>query len=99
MFCSMMAGAGASLATNPLDMAKLRMQVQRAGQAGGGNVQDFYYKHLLDGVYKIWRDEGFRALYNGSFARILFHMPNVAISMGVLEMMKPRVQKMIDHFT
>lgn len=86
-----MAGGSASLATNPLDMAKLRMQVQRAGKKGGGNVEDFYYKHLVDGVYKIYRDEGFRALYNGSFARMLYHIPNLAISMSVLEVMKPRI--------
>lgn len=32
MLCSMMAGACASTITNPLDMAKLRMQVMRAGK-------------------------------------------------------------------
>lgn len=37
MFCSMMAGACASTLTNPLDMAKLRMQVMRAGKIGGGS--------------------------------------------------------------
>ena len=31
MFCSMVAGGLASIITNPLDMAKLRLQVQRAG--------------------------------------------------------------------
>lgn len=31
MFCSMQAGILASVLTNPLDMAKLRLQVQRAG--------------------------------------------------------------------
>jgi len=70
MFCSMMAGACASILTNPLDIAKLRMQVQRAGLKGGG--QNHYYKHMLDGVYKIGRDEGVMSLLNGSFARILY---------------------------
>lgn len=36
MLCSMVAGACASTITNPLDMAKLRMQVMRAGKSGGG---------------------------------------------------------------
>ena len=85
MFCSMVAGSAASISTNPLDMAKLRLQVQRAGLAGGGSVNDFYYKHLVDAVYKIGREEGVRSLFNGSFARILYHVPNTAISMGVLE--------------
>ena len=85
MFCSMLAGSAASISTNPLDMAKLRLQVQRAGLAGGGSVNDFYYKNLVDAVYKIGREEGAKSLFNGSFARILYHVPNTAISMGVLE--------------
>ena len=35
MICSMMAGAMASAITNPLDMAKLRLQVQRANAQSG----------------------------------------------------------------
>ena len=46
---------------------------------------------MLDGVYKIGRDEGVRALFNGSFARILFHVPNVAITMSIVELVKPKV--------
>ena len=37
MFCSMVAGGAASVITNPLDMAKLRLQVQRAGSASGNS--------------------------------------------------------------
>ena len=85
MFCSMVAGAGASVITNPLDMAKLRLQVQRAGKSKGGDASEFYYKHMVDAIYKIGRDEGARSLFNGSFARILYHVPHVAISMGILE--------------
>jgi len=77
--------------TNPLDMAKLRLQVQRAGQVGGGDQSSFYYKHLADAVYKIGRDEGPRALFAGSLARIMFHVPMVAISMSVLEYTKPKI--------
>lgn len=39
MVASMAAGALASTLTNPLDMAKLRMQVMRAGKQGGGEKQ------------------------------------------------------------
>ncbi len=92
----MVAGALASTITNPLDMAKLRLQVQRVGSEGGGARNEFYYKNIFDGMYKIGRDEGVRALFNGSFARILFHVPNVAISMGCVEVIKPRVQKLLD---
>ena len=87
----MVAGGSASILTNPLDMAKLRLQVQRAGQVEGGEQKSFYYKHMVDAMYKIGRDEGVRALYNGSFARILYHVPMVAISMAVLEKVKPQI--------
>lgn len=40
MLCGMLAGAFASTLTNPLDMAKLRMQVMRAGKSGGGAPQN-----------------------------------------------------------
>jgi hypothetical protein len=96
MFCSMVAGGTASILTNPLDMAKLRLQVQRAGKVGGGQAADFHYKHLADAVYKIGRDEGALSLLNGSFARILYHVPMVAISMGVLEQAKPKISSLLD---
>ena len=96
MFCSMQAGVMASFLTNPLDMAKLRMQVQRAGKVGGGEVSSFYYKHMLHGVYRIALDEGPLALFAGSFARCLFHVPMVAISMSIVEVIRPKAVKMIE---
>lgn len=50
---------------------------------------------MLDGVWKIFRDEGPRALLSGSLARIIFHVPNVAISMSLLEVVKPHVQRVL----
>jgi len=35
----MVAGGSASVLTNPLDMAKLRLQVQRVGKVSGGEAQ------------------------------------------------------------
>jgi hypothetical protein len=97
MLCSMAAGACASTLTNPLDMAKLRMQVMRAGKAGGGVPQsEQYYRHMLDGVWKIARDEGVKALFHGSLARILFHVPNVAITMSMVEVIKPHIQRSLE---
>ena len=93
MFCSMIAGGSASILTNPLDMAKLRLQVQRAGNnlKDDVKVNDFYYKNLLDALYKIGKNEGVLSLLNGSFARIIYHVPMVAISMSILELVKPKI--------
>ena len=92
----MQAGILASFITNPLDLAKLRLQVQRAGKVGGGDQKSFYYKHMLHGVYRIALDEGPLALFAGSFARCLFHVPMVAISMSIVEVVKPKAVVMIE---
>ena len=97
MACSMFAGSAASLMTNPLDMGKLRLQVQRVGAAKGGDAKSFYYRHLADAIYKIGRDEGIRSLFNGSLARIMYHVPMTAISMAILEQVKPVIQKQFDR--
>ena len=72
-------------------MAKLRLQVQRAGKTGGGEQSSFYYKHMLHAVYRIGLEEGPLALFSGAFTRCLFHVPMVAISMSIVEVAKPRV--------
>ena len=64
----------------------------RAGLSGGGGPQsEQHYKHMIDGIYKIARDEGAMALFSGSLARILFHVPNVAITMSLVEILKPSI--------
>ena len=87
MLCSMGAGALASVITNPLDMAKLRLQVQR----GGSSKRNYNYKHLLHAVIQIGKREGALALFRGSLARCLFHIPMTAISMSVLESTRPSI--------
>jgi hypothetical protein len=71
---------------------KLRMQVQRIG---GASSTTFYYHHLLDAVFKIARDEGPTALLRGATARIMFHVPNVAITMSLVELLRPKIYGMI----
>ena len=46
---------------------------------------------MIDAIYKIGNDEGAKSLFKGSMARVLYHVPNVAISMGVLEQVKPMI--------
>jgi hypothetical protein len=94
MFWSMIAGAGASFITNPLDMVKLRLQVQRGTKASSGmDANPFVYKHMLDGLIQITKNEGPLALWNGSIARVWTHFPTVAIAMSVIEATKPYVEK------
>jgi len=91
LVCSALAGALASLITNPLDLVKLRMQVQRASESY--RTDKPVYKNLAQGIQLIAKTEGVAGLYKGSIARALYHTPTTAISMSILELMKPFVRK------
>jgi hypothetical protein len=91
LVCSALAGALASLITNPLDLVKLRMQVQRASESYRSDKA--VYRNLTQGLVLIAQTEGLAGLYKGSIARALYHTPTTAISMSILEFMKPFIRK------
>jgi hypothetical protein len=81
--CGASAGSAASFLTNPLDMAKMRLQVQRSGAE-----TPFAYRNIFDGVFQIAKNEGFLALFRGSGARIAYHAPSTAIAFSLMERIK-----------
>jgi len=91
LLCSAAAGSISSVITNPLDMAKVRMQCVRASQ--NSEVKLFKYKNMFHGIWLILNNEGFLALFQGSLARILFHTPNVAIIMSTTESIRAFLEK------
>lgn len=93
LFCSAIAGALASIITNPLDLVKLRMQVQRASSTY--KPEEAVYKNLLQGLIHVGKTEGISGLYKGSLARALYHSPTTALSMSFLEMIKPTVRRLM----
>jgi hypothetical protein len=95
LVCSALAGALASLITNPLDLVKLRMQVQRASESY--RPDSAVYRNLLQGLQLIFHTEGVAGLYKGSVARALYHTPTVAISMSILEFLKPIIRKLLNE--
>ena len=95
------AGAAAGWLTSPLDMAKLRIQVERAArarqQAGGQEVGQaaafgFNYTSVFGGVRTIMREEGLTALWKGAMARCGFMAPYSAISLSTFEWLKWHLQ-------
>lgn len=62
----------ASCLTSPLDMAKLRMQIQRGERAASGEKGralekgKFGYKNMFHGIQLIYSKEGILALYKGT---------------------------------
>lgn len=94
-----LAGGIASYVTNPLDLAKLRLQVQRftkATPASTGNVQvatrlstESEVASTTYGMLKhLIKTDGFLSLFRGGFTRAFFHAPNTAITMTVYEKLK-----------
>jgi hypothetical protein len=90
MLCSWVAGGMASLITNPLDLAKLRLQVQR-----GSGSDKIRYKNMFHAIYVIGKEESCRGLFKGSGARMLFHIPMTAIAMSVVEVVRPYVSHVL----
>jgi len=91
ILCSAIAGSLASIITNPLDLVKLRMQVQRGGEKISGQKQQ--YKNMIHGLSVIMNNEGFQGLTRGTMTRTLYNTPCTALSTGFLEFMKPIVRK------
>ena len=78
-----LAGGIASICTNPLDLSKLRIQVQRRQP-----VFDYNYRNIIDGLIQIGRTEGLRGLMKGVTARLYFTVPSSAISIGTFDTIK-----------
>eukprot|EP01102_Stenamoeba_stenopodia_P008295 TRINITY_DN2372_c0_g1_i1.p1 TRINITY_DN2372_c0_g1~~TRINITY_DN2372_c0_g1_i1.p1 ORF type:complete len:315 (+),score=52.97 TRINITY_DN2372_c0_g1_i1:38-946(+) len=79
-----LAGGGAGILasgfTNPLDVAKTRLQTQ--GDSGK------LYQGMTDAVAKIWREEGMRGYLKGIRPRMMFHSMAAAICWCTYEAVK-----------
>lgn len=72
------------------------MQIQRADRAfqkARGhelkmNESIFGYKNMFHGIYMIYKNEGFLALYRGGLLRIMFTTPTAVISFSLTDMFR-----------
>ena len=94
LICSGLASSLSSFITNPLDLVKLRMQVQRADYSNDNKHAE--YKNMVHGLINIGYKEGVRGLFRGSFARVLAYTPTGAITMTFMEFFKPHVRKVYE---
>ena len=90
LLCGGAASALASALTNPMDMAKLRLQVQRAVLRDGASSSQFHYEYrsFPGTLAAIVREEGVLALWRGVSARVLFAGPQAALTFGLFEVFK-----------
>ena len=85
--CSSTAGSAAAWATSPLDMAKLRMQVERrrVGSKSSAGSTAVEYRNMVQSLMRIHAVEGLQGLWKGSVARVAFTASNTAVTMAVFE--------------
>lgn len=88
IICSSGAGAISGFLTTPLEMVKLRMQIQRAdGAQRGIKLEDtlYGYRNIFHGLMVAYKKEGFFALYKGAGLRVLFTIPSFGFSISLTE--------------
>ena len=87
----------ASFVTNPLDLVKLRLQVQRSGggQSAASKEEAAVLIHtwgtytgMIDGLRQIVANEGMVGLFRGVGARMAFHGPSMAITIACYEKLR-----------
>ena len=101
VLCSASAGAIASWLTSPLDMAKLRLQVQRgesyAARTNSSSTSSSLvaYRGMVDCLRSVYREGGVRGLFRGAGARVCFYAPATTITMSCYETCRNLVSKLL----
>jgi hypothetical protein len=95
---SAIASAAASYITSPLDLVKLRLQIETIGDESKmtvvGKTAQVHetiqsWSELMQRTFlKIYEEEGIRGLFRGASVRVLFHTPSAAMTMGLFEVWK-----------
>lgn len=87
--CSAGSGAAASWITSPLDMAKLRLQIQRgkaaAASTGSKGEASVAYRGMFDCLQYAYREGGIKGLFRGALARVMHFTPATCITMTSYE--------------
>lgn len=87
LLCSASAGAAASWITSPLDMAKLRLQIQRSSKSN--NTLSFpspvQHRGMVDCLSEIYKRGGVQGLFRGAGARVMHFAPATMITMTCFE--------------
>jgi hypothetical protein len=74
-------GAAAAFLTSPLDLIKLRKQLDPTSPS-------YFSKGMISGLLRTLREEGLQGSFRGATARVLFFSPTTAFSMAIFEVLK-----------
>ena len=87
MFCGMFAGFCNSFVMSPVELIRIKLQVQ--GNSSSGNK----YTGTFDCVNKIFKQYGIRGIYQGFSATLFREIPAYAVYFGVYESLMARSEK------
>ncbi|OQR92131.1 inorganic diphosphatase [Achlya hypogyna] len=93
LLCSVSASAAAAFLTNPLDLVKLRLQVERFQSAQSQAAPK--YSNTLQGLQRILAEDGIRGLWKGAGARVAFQAPLTGITIAIYEKCKELVANFV----
>ena len=95
VLCSASAGAAALWITLPLDMAKLRLQIQRGNNASESKLapKTLNYRNMTDCFSCIYKEGGVKGFFRGAGARVLHFVPSMTITMTCYEQFKSYYSK------
>lgn len=88
MSISSIAGGIAAVLTTPLDLVKMRLQVQRGVAINGLHQTHFHHVSFLSGLRELALAEGLRGMYRGAVARLWFWAPLTGFEMATMEFCK-----------
>ena len=88
-----LSGAAGQASAHPLDVIRRRLQMQsmnnkKSGSEGSKNT----YNNMFTGLYRVQKEEGIAALFNGLGPACLEKIPSTAIGYFIYEAMKKFLQ-------
>ncbi|OII72847.1 carrier protein [Cryptosporidium andersoni] len=79
---STISGFGASGITAPLDLIKVRLQIDNK------DIPLYDYKNMKEGIYKIIKKSGFQSIFSGALYRMIFHAQMTSITIILIQFLQ-----------
>lgn len=99
-FCGASAGVASGIVTCPLDVIKTKLQAQGGFLRRSGHMIEAktLYRGMFGTGRMIWREDGFRGLYQGLGPMLLGYLPTWAVYLAVYDRSRDYFQETTGQF-